>query len=82
VVLRLMLRNGRPVVNCFTHCNVEIVDGDVEMHHHLLFTSVSRPHRSLKVVIALKTCERGRSRYTNRGPPSSMVDTGQPRTNE
>ena len=62
-VLGLVLSNRRSEFHRLRYRDVEIIDGDVEMEHHLLFANLPGPDRSTKVVVPLKTDERRRAGY-------------------
>ena len=52
--LRLMVGGRCSQVHCPSGRGVEIVDGDVEVDHHLLCVGFGRPHRALVVGFVLE----------------------------
>jgi hypothetical protein len=66
--LRLVVRHRRAQCDSRQRGGIEVVDGHVQMHHHLLFAFRSRPGWGLEVIVPLKTDEGRRARYGNRCP--------------
>src|SRR4051794_29155602 len=54
VGLRLVFRSPRSELDGVGNTCVQIVDGDVEVHHHLLLTCRRRPHRRLVTGLVLE----------------------------
>jgi hypothetical protein len=56
-VLGLVLRKRRSKCNRLSHSHAKIINGNVEMEHHLLIATLAWPGGGPKVIISLKTDE-------------------------
>lgn len=62
------------------HTGVEVVDTDIEVDHHLLFTGASRPHRCDMIRLRLERQSGSALRVPKHHPIALITAIGQPRS--